>query len=246
MACRHGWSEAAASAARFAEPVESLAFFWPAPTGRRNRPLPAKSIETIHCVRRINTMILRQPPKNHKLGYLISAILLTGFAAFIAYRLHGSVPPWISTEGDPVSAQASRVDLLHASDFQFTFDESGFGEKYKALTVTADGTSIYTFRTFTKVPQNKKAEFHIDSATMTDLRNLLLDLDFFRRKKSYVDRSIVDGTQRSITVTGSGIEKSTYFDNYFPEFEERIRTFVTTRILTPHTGDIDAATPDIR
>jgi len=179
--------------------------------------------------------------KRKSLLLLLAGAILVALAATIAYRAHGNVPPWIHTESDPISDKASFVDIEHAPDFQFSFYEGNALSTSRITQVTADGacTYHYSVRPSDSSLEEREAHFQLDAVTVTDLRRLLADIDYFQKKRSY-SAGVFDGLQRTIKVKASGIEKEVYCDNYFPDFEERLRAFVTSRILNPHAKEIDA------
>ena len=158
----------------------------------------------------------------------------------------GQLPPplgrSIKTEDDPVSAEAGSVDLVNAADFQFTWGDGSGMYGYDVVKVTADGRVTYTFA---DPPNNatkwKYAAFTLDAQTMTDLRKLLVGMDYFRLKKVYYDAGLADGTQRFVKVIASGKRKSVYCSNYFPSPVCDVQGFVEVRIIQPHSSEIAAA-----
>jgi hypothetical protein len=155
------------------------------------------------------------------------------------------------TVDDPVSADADSVDLVAAKDFQFTIGDGSGLYGYNVLKLGGDGNCTYTFFEFVPDPDPKsealnkyqwrRADFVVDAKTMADLRQALVDADFFRLKKEYHAPNIEDGTQRWAKVQASGKRKAVYCNNVFPTQFENIRGFVNERIIGTHTAEINAA-----
>jgi hypothetical protein len=159
--------------------------------------------------------------------------LLGVIAAFLLLRRHTLFP---ETTSDPVPLLFSDSELLSAADFSFTFGEGSGRHGYNVVKVRPDDTCQYTFLD----PQWRRAEFSLDHQTAVDLRQLLMEVDFFTLKRSY-HGGVQDGTQWFVNVTASGKKKGVYCDNYFPSKVERIRHFVEKRIIEKHRLVIDKA-----
>ena len=160
--------------------------------------------------------------------------------------------PLAGTDDDPASADAAAVDLLGAPGFRFTFGDGSGLSGYDVLTVGADGACQYTTHVTvsTTNPSGdveskygwRRATFTLAPQTVTELRTLLKDIDFFRLKKAY-HADVHDGTQRWARVEASGKRKGVYWNNHFPDHFERLHQFVKQKILGAHRAEILASEP---
>jgi hypothetical protein len=160
--------------------------------------------------------------------------------------------PLARTDDDPASADAGAVDLTGAPDFHFTFGDGSGLYGYDVLKVRADGTCRYTARGLVSTTnpsgdvesgyQWRRADFVLAPQTVTELRALLREIDFFRLKKAY-HADVHDGTQRWAKVEASGKRKGVYWNNHFPEDFERLHQFVRQKVLAAHQPEILASRP---
>ncbi len=187
---------------------------------------------------------------------LITALAFVGIVVFGFFVWPGRaiLDPTVHTQADPEAVSAGQVDLLNATDFHFTIGDGSGWHGYDVLKVDADGSCEYTYQqhAYTKSPDGKtmldpgwrRANFKIDSATLLALRQALVQIDYWRLKKSY-RADVADGTQRYLKIIASAHRKAIWCDNYFPSEFESIRKFTESRIIAIHRPEIDAA-PAIR
>src|SRR5205814_114855 len=134
-------------------------------------------------------------------------------------------------------------DLVGAPDFAFMMRDGSGWHGYNTIRVAADGRCRFVFctRSLVTEPDGKtfidlkwrRIEFVIDQKTLMDLRKLLAEIDFFRLKKYYSADEIKDGTQRQVWVQASGMQKSVYCSNHFPERFQKVYTFVIEKLIRP-------------
>jgi hypothetical protein len=77
---------------------------------------------------------------------------------------------------------------------------------------------------------------------VTELRRLLVDVDFFRLKRGY-HANVHDGTQWLVKARAAGRSKRVYCNNHFPARVIALSEFVRTRVLDAHDGEIARAEP---
>lgn len=194
-------------------------------------------------------------------GLALLGVLLVGAggASLLRFRRPVGPPffpgafPLARTDDDPPGRAVANADVITCEDFVFAMGEGSGWSGYDTIRLTADGECRYTFAgpvtaradpVHGKVYEQKwlRAEFQVDLATVGTLRQLLVNIGYFRMKRAY-HADVHDGTQWVVRVDAGGRVKGVYCNNFFPAEIKRLPTFVHVYILGPHQADLDAATP---
>ena len=163
------------------------------------------------------------------------------------------------SQDDLPSNVAGDVEIVSSSNFLFTMGEGGGLQGFDVIQISPDGSCLYSYSdpaslSPTQLPLTRpessarpanpwrQVRFQVPRQTVTELRQLLLDTDYFNLKRAY--RSpLKDGAQWFVRVRAGSHEKSVWCDNHFPRDIMAINDFVRTQIVEPHEGARGVATP---
>jgi hypothetical protein len=136
--------------------------------------------------------------------------------------------------------RANTVNVMGASDFKFSMGDGSGWHGYNTIKVCADGKCQYVFVDRRGLSW-RRGDFVVDPRTLRELRELLVEIDFFRLKETYHDPNIADGIQRWAWVEAYGMHKSVYCNNRFPEPFQELYTFVQKKVIRPHEEELQNA-----
>jgi hypothetical protein len=156
------------------------------------------------------------------------------------------------TDDETPAAFVDDAQVLAAGDFHFLMGEGSGRDGYDVVNLWADGRCEYTFGQWQPVNDPvhgwvtgkvwRRAEFRMPADTVTALRRLLVDVDYFTLKRGY-HANVCDGTQWIVKARAAGRAKRVYCNNHFPVKVIALSEFVRTRILDPHRAEITRAEP---
>jgi hypothetical protein len=144
--------------------------------------------------------------------------------------------PFGRTEDDPISAFAGSVDLIGAPDFALAIGYGGHSG-HNAIRIGSDGRCRYIYLETVEVTKPdgriglehrwRGRDFEVGRQPVTDLRKLLVEIDFFRLKSAYRGH-VIDGAHGWATVQASGKRKRVYCINDSPEAIQKLFNFICT------------------
>jgi len=190
------------------------------------------------------------------------------------------------TEEDVPSSIVGDVEAVSASNFLFSMGEGSSLHGFDVIQIWANGRCEYTYPdvrsqldaspakatpasgpalSTTDLVPFRRATFSVSPQIVADLRQLLVDVDYFNLKRAYrappspavnppsaaarpADGAaepppVENGTQWFVRVHAGSHEKAVWCDNHFPRQIMKLNDFVRTEIVDPNTTARSLAAP---
>ena len=133
-----------------------------------------------------------------------------------------------------------RTAPLDAGDFRLVFGQGSGLRGFDTLTIEADGRATLVFGGESSGRWWKSA-FRLATTEMRALREKMVALQVMSLQAGYF-ADVMDGAQWYVAIRAGGRTKTIYCDNHFPEPVVALSTFIRTRVLVPHTRDLELVT----